>query len=770
MSSVSKDSLKRRNFSLGKSKLSMKGYFSGMKELTTLQGNTVNFHKLSPRSSIVMALEDPMIVVDFFKFLFSYSLDASEYSTLQGDLANPNAQESKQYAEDLILLEALRCFCFTFYNFPDISFFSSALHELSSSLESIYKRKSYINKKSMDLTNLLYLESIKNTLTNQLISPWMLYKEKKLDTLMIHRGESDLFLNNLKIKSDKMKESTDSWDKETFIAAVPGQSAANELIAFSVMTSPTPGKAKKEISRRDSFLRSNLRKQNVAKAIGGKQLESNSPFYALSFVMMIGIRLAVDSTNYISKLRDKLKCNLSPLKKIPTVFARRFTFSNVAYLNNLICSFTDYSSDLFANTRQQAQISDYEYFFSLCRTDFSFIEFASNSKSGQFFFFSHDGKYLIKTVSQKELKYILSILPRYASHLQQNPSSLLARMFGLHRVELITKRNETERGFSVVPATGVTRLKTTKSFEAEHSVLSAYFMIQGAIFDPQVGVHEIYDLKGSTVGRKAKPDDKVKKDTDWILAQRSISLDSTAHSSFLKLHEIDCLFLRSISVFDYSLLLGIHNRRRKAHGEEGIKLRSVKLLGTTLMAVTWAAKLKRAAAITASRNEKKETVEGCEDFPKTLSTNIAQNSMNSNSSPQDESLPLCTPLTKDESTNPESSPICSANGEGEAEASSGAVVEISANSQVVKKQRITGGLILPRTPNCFGASFADPSDAELYFVGVIDFITPYTPRRLFHTLWKRFKSGCYGEISPVPPVPYAKRQIRFVRSSVSRPF
>ena len=34
--------------------------------------------------------------------------------------------------------------------------------------------------------------------------------------------------------------------------------------------------------------------------------------------------------------------------------------------------------------------------------DFNYIEVIANSKSGQFFFYSHDGKYMIKTQTKEE--------------------------------------------------------------------------------------------------------------------------------------------------------------------------------------------------------------------------------------------------------------------------------------------------------------------------------------------------------------------------------
>ena len=57
-------------------------------------------------------------------------------------------------------------------------------------------------------------------------------------------------------------------------------------------------------------------------------------------------------------------------------------------------------------------------------------------RSGSFFFFSHDNRFIIKTMSSSELKLLLKILPDYAKHLENNPYSLIARIFGVFTVKV----------------------------------------------------------------------------------------------------------------------------------------------------------------------------------------------------------------------------------------------------------------------------------------------------------------------------------------------
>ena len=43
--------------------------------------------------------------------------------------------------------------------------------------------------------------------------------------------------------------------------------------------------------------------------------------------------------------------------------------------------------------------------------------------SGSFFFFSHNKRFIIKTMSQKELRIFLELLPYYELHLKENKES-----------------------------------------------------------------------------------------------------------------------------------------------------------------------------------------------------------------------------------------------------------------------------------------------------------------------------------------------------------
>lgn len=55
-------------------------------------------------------------------------------------------------------------------------------------------------------------------------------------------------------------------------------------------------------------------------------------------------------------------------------------------------------------------------------------------RSGSFFFFSHDHKFIIKTMTDSELQLFLSRLPAFVQHHNTNKNSLLAKIMGVFTV------------------------------------------------------------------------------------------------------------------------------------------------------------------------------------------------------------------------------------------------------------------------------------------------------------------------------------------------
>jgi 1-phosphatidylinositol-4-phosphate 5-kinase len=59
----------------------------------------------------------------------------------------------------------------------------------------------------------------------------------------------------------------------------------------------------------------------------------------------------------------------------------------------------------------------------------------SEGKSGSFFFFSHDHKFIIKTITNSELQTMLGkFMQNYHEHCLSHPESLLTRIYGIYSI------------------------------------------------------------------------------------------------------------------------------------------------------------------------------------------------------------------------------------------------------------------------------------------------------------------------------------------------
>jgi len=142
--------------------------------------------------------------------------------------------------------------------------------------------------------------------------------------------------------------------------------------------------------------------------------------------------------------------------------------------------FADYAPLVFAKIREKFGIDPGDYLDSLTK-EYNLRCLTSPGKSGSIFFTTADGRFMVKTITQSECHFLQSILPGYFDHMLANPNTLIIRFFGLHRV----KPHKDKKAYIIVMS----------------SVLwCSYFKM-----------HEIYDLKGSTVGRTAERKEKKKR-------------------------------------------------------------------------------------------------------------------------------------------------------------------------------------------------------------------------------------------------------------------
>lgn len=67
-------------------------------------------------------------------------------------------------------------------------------------------------------------------------------------------------------------------------------------------------------------------------------------------------------------------------------------------------------------------------------------ELTSTGKSGSFFYYSQDGLYTLKTISEREFTLFYKILYNYFNYLKSNSNSLIIKLYGLHKIVMDGKK------------------------------------------------------------------------------------------------------------------------------------------------------------------------------------------------------------------------------------------------------------------------------------------------------------------------------------------
>ncbi len=179
----------------------------------------------------------------------------------------------------------------------------------------------------------------------------------------------------------------------------------------------------------------------------------------------------------------------------------------------------------------------------------SFSELTSSGKSGSFFFYSIDGKYVLKTIKREEYVFLRKILKSYHEYVINNKRTLIPKFYSLNKISFDSFQLRTKLGYNRV-----------------------YFVVMNNIFSKDVFINERYDLKGSTYKREVfpphttlkleerKPIKIAMKDLDFIRRKKGLHLTGTQRSLLLQVLAKDCEFFNKQGIIDFSLLVGIHDK------------------------------------------------------------------------------------------------------------------------------------------------------------------------------------------------------------------
>lgn len=198
--------------------------------------------------------------------------------------------------------------------------------------------------------------------------------------------------------------------------------------------------------------------------------------------------------------------------------------------------FKDYAPWVFRNLRAKFRLDPADYLMSLT-SKYILSELGSPGKSGSFFYFSRDYKYIIKTIHHSEHKLLRKILPDYYKHIESNPNTLISQFYGLHRVKMAYGRK-------------------------------IHFVVMNNLFPPHRDIHQTFDLKGSTIGRDLREENLEKnpratmKDLNWLRRGRHIEEGPMKKEVFMAQLRRDVRLLQRLKIMDYSLLVGIHDLAR----------------------------------------------------------------------------------------------------------------------------------------------------------------------------------------------------------------
>ncbi|XP_062447292.1 phosphatidylinositol 4-phosphate 5-kinase-like protein 1, partial [Rhea pennata] len=205
-----------------------------------------------------------------------------------------------------------------------------------------------------------------------------------------------------------------------------------------------------------------------------------------------------------------------------------------------------YAAPAFARLRRSLGLPEEEYQASLSSRG-PYLQFISNSKSSADFFLTHDKRFFLKTQNKREIRFLLSNLPRYLQHLERYPHSLLVRFLGVHSIILPRQKKK-------------------------------YFIIMQSVFYPDERILERYDIKGCWVNRWAEPAPEgspavvVLKDRNF--EGKTIALGAQ-RPWLLRQLELDSRFLEELRVLDYSLLLALQPLHADEKQPPGLALASL---------------------------------------------------------------------------------------------------------------------------------------------------------------------------------------------------
>ncbi|KAL3434019.1 hypothetical protein BDV09DRAFT_100666 [Aspergillus tetrazonus] len=282
------------------------------------------------------------------------------------------------------------------------------------------------------------------------------------------------------------------------------------------------------IKQRRASRRRRRDEEDDERVVVGTKVDRNHVNWVTSYNMLTGIRFTV------SRINAKMDRELTPADfKAKHKFSFDITGNELTPSAQYDFKFKDYAPWVFRHLRAKFRLDPADYLMSLT-SKYILSELGSPGKSGSFFYFSRDYKYIIKTIHHAEHKLLRKILPEYYKHVEQNPNTLISQFYGLHRVKMAYGRK-------------------------------IHFVVMNNLFPPHRDIHSTFDLKGSMIGREVSEEyikdhpRSTMKDLNWLRRNRQLECGPDKREFFLAQLKRDVELLKRLKIMDYSLLVGIHD-------------------------------------------------------------------------------------------------------------------------------------------------------------------------------------------------------------------
>ena len=209
-----------------------------------------------------------------------------------------------------------------------------------------------------------------------------------------------------------------------------------------------------------------------------------------------------------------------------------------------------YSPQIFYVLRKIDGISTDDYLLSLSPKDNLKIikeSFASGGRSANPIIFTYDKKLLLKTISKSEKNVLLDILPEYHRRMRDT-KSLLCRIYGLYRIEVIGKQSMhliVMRNMNELPS-----MTKYACFDLKGSTVQRFTLTKE---DRQEAIN---GFKEEVIDHYKK---RILKDLDFDLLDFSFNFSKKDCDLIQNSLCEDSEFLKGNNLIDYSLLCSIHH-------------------------------------------------------------------------------------------------------------------------------------------------------------------------------------------------------------------